>query len=106
VTVGHGLRLFPPEVTEAVEWVLRHFFPPNQLSQYCLVVVTVKHTSALAIGPVGPGTQVVRSCCSWMRTRPKRRRVWPTSSTTPGTSARGHGSTTLSSMWSKGMEAV
>jgi hypothetical protein len=28
-TVGRGLRLVPPEVTDAVEWVLRHFFWPN-----------------------------------------------------------------------------
>jgi hypothetical protein len=26
---GRGLRLFSPEATEAVEWVLRHFFLPN-----------------------------------------------------------------------------
>jgi hypothetical protein len=28
-TVGRGPRLVPPEVTDAVEWVLRHFFWPN-----------------------------------------------------------------------------
>jgi hypothetical protein len=28
-TVGRGPRLLPPEATEVVEWVLRHFFWPN-----------------------------------------------------------------------------
>jgi hypothetical protein len=52
------LRLFPPEATEAVEWVLHHFFPPNQPPQYRLVVVTVKHASAPTIGPAGPITSI------------------------------------------------
>jgi hypothetical protein len=29
-TVRRGPRLLPPEATEVVEWVLRHFFWPNQ----------------------------------------------------------------------------
>jgi hypothetical protein len=71
-TAGRGSRLFPPKATEVVEWVLRHFFPPN-------------------------ATQVMRPCCSWTQTRPRRRRTRPTSSTTPGTSACGHKSMTPSS---------
>jgi hypothetical protein len=56
-TAGRGPRLFSPEATEAVEWVLHHFFPLNQ-PQYRLVVVTTKHASAPAIEPVGPGTSI------------------------------------------------
>jgi hypothetical protein len=51
-TAGRGPRLFPPEAMEAVEWVLRHFFWPNQPLPYRLVVVTAKHASVPAIGPV------------------------------------------------------
>jgi hypothetical protein len=58
VTAGHGPRLFLLEVTEAVEWVLHHFFWPNQPLQYRLVIVTVKHASTPAIGPAGPGTSI------------------------------------------------
>jgi hypothetical protein len=54
-TAGRGPRLFLPEATE---WVLRHFFCPNQPLQYHLVVVTVKHASAPAIGHAGPGTSI------------------------------------------------
>jgi hypothetical protein len=58
MTAGCGPRLLTPEATKAVEWVLRHFFPPSQLLQYRLIVVTVKHASAPAIGPVGPGMSI------------------------------------------------
>jgi hypothetical protein len=34
VTVGHGPRLFTFEAMEAVEWVLCHFFWPNQTLQW------------------------------------------------------------------------
>jgi hypothetical protein len=58
VTARRGPRLFPPEATEAVEWVLCHFFWPNQPLQYRLVVVTAKHASTPTIGPVGPGMSI------------------------------------------------
>jgi hypothetical protein len=32
--VGHGPRLFTFEAMEAVEWVLCHFFWPNQMLQW------------------------------------------------------------------------
>jgi hypothetical protein len=40
----------------ALQWTLRHFFPPNQPPQYRLLVVTAKHASVPAVGPAGPGT--------------------------------------------------
>jgi hypothetical protein len=52
------LRLFPPEATEAVECVLRHFFWPNQPLQYHLILVIAKHVSAPVIGSAGPGTSI------------------------------------------------
>jgi hypothetical protein len=55
--------LFLPEAMEAVEWVLRHFFSPNQPPQYRLIIVTVKHASAPAIEPIGPDTLIWSLLC-------------------------------------------
>jgi len=40
----------------ALQWALRHFFPPGQPQQYRLVVVTAKPSAASAVGLAGPGT--------------------------------------------------
>lgn len=41
----------------ALQWVLQHFFTPDQpkQQQYRLLVVTAKPASAPAVGPAGPG---------------------------------------------------
>ena len=41
----------------ALQWALRHFFPPGQPQQYRLVVVTAKPSAASAVGLAGPGTR-------------------------------------------------
>jgi len=39
----------------ALQWALRHFFPPAEPQQYRLVVVTAKPSAASAVGLAGPG---------------------------------------------------
>jgi hypothetical protein len=85
---GRGPRLFLPEVTEAVEWVLHHFFWLNQPLQYRLVVVTVRRwrearrTTEAMHAPTVEGGQALRRRSPPQRPeaawwwRPSVRRRW------------------------------